>query len=85
MATDITKECKEGQAARTGMNVDVPYLHSSAAWMGYRAGQQIRGMSGVRKCRMSRGYSVRIETTGGSLIIVKFEGNDLGIITMERS
>jgi hypothetical protein len=85
MATKLTDECKAGAAARTAMNVDVPYLFSSDSWLAYRAGQQIRGMSGIRRCTKSRGYSVRIETTGGSLIIATFEGRDLGIITIERS
>ena len=86
MASDFTKECREGMAAHTRMNVDVPYLFSTAAWMAYRAGQQIRGMPRLRKCRVSRGdNSVRIEITGGGLIIVTFEGDDLGIITVERS
>ena len=68
-------ECVRGYR---GADCSAPYF-SSAAWLAFVAGQQLAkfGVSSPFMCAMSRGFSVKIETYGGSRWIVKFIGNKL--------
>jgi hypothetical protein len=81
MATDLTNECKEGYVAGISK---CPYLHSSPSWLAWQAGQRLVGMSSIKRARMSRGYSVRVETVGGSTLIVSFGRHDLSAVTINR-
>lgn len=82
MTNDLTAMCQAGQ---NGPELANPYLFSSDTWLAFRAGQLIAGMSTVRRCLKSRGHSVRIETAGGSKIVVKATGKRLEHIAVERS
>lgn len=52
-----------------------PHLQSSPMWYAFEAGRALAPMSDIKKCKMSRGYSVRVETAA-SIFIVSF-GNGL--------
>ncbi len=80
--TDLLKEVLEGYAALP--RTTNPYLYSSPAYLGFRAGQALVGFSIPKKARMSRGYSVRVETGGGNIITVKFSGESLRIVDIVR-
>lgn len=82
MATDLTSECKAGYEAAADTNP--PYFYSSAAWMGFKAGQAVSAMSGVRRCRMGRGYTVNVDTTGGNRVVVTFDKTNMHKITINR-
>lgn len=64
------------EAAETGYYRREPNAHlwSSPLWMAYEAGKHLwaHGVSAPAQARMSRGYSVRITTTGQTDFIVKF-------------
>ena len=81
MATDLTEACKAGYADMTARN---PYLFSSDSSLAFTAGQKVYGISGVRRCFKSRGYSVRIESTSGTAYLVKFDGAKLDRISVNR-
>ena len=83
MPMNLTEECRKGYDAAA--DATPPYLFSSDSWMAWWAGYKIRGMSGIRACRKSRGHSVRIETAAGSVVIVRFSGSHLELVTVERS
>jgi hypothetical protein len=82
MATDLTTECKQGYEAPSGSRA--PFLYSSPAWLAFMAGQNVRGMSGIKRCRMGRGYTVNVETAGGNKVVVSFAKNDLTTVTVNR-
>lgn len=83
MPTDLTEACRAGQTA--GAQAKCPHLFSSDNDLAFRAGQKIAGMSDVRTCFKSRGYSVRIQTKGGSTMKVLFSGEMLDTLTVDRT
>jgi hypothetical protein len=82
MATDLTAECKAGYDATP--DTRPPFLFSSPSWFAFRAGREVRGMSGIKRCRMGRGYTVNIETMGGNKVVVSFAKYDLTTVTVTR-
>lgn len=81
MATNLTAECKAGYA---DMNARNPYLFSSDSWVAFAAGQKLYGISGVRKCYKSRGYSVRVESVSNTTYVVTLRGDKLDDIFIYR-
>ena len=81
MKNDLLHQCLEGWDLA---HKDNPYLFSSDSWMAFQAGRRIVAMCRPVKCRKSRGYSIVIETSGGSTCTLKFTGKNLETITMER-
>lgn len=87
MATDLTTECKAGYEQGFTANgfADNPYLFSSDCWLAFIAGQKLAGISGVKSCRKSRGYSVKvISTSGVGAYRVIFAGKRLDDILIIR-
>lgn len=83
MPTDLTSPCTVGY---DNPDMASPYLESSDSWLAFVAGQRITGMSGVRRCRKSRGHSVKVETTGGGIVTVSARYTKHGpTIKVERS
>lgn len=68
MATNLTAECKAGYEQGFTANgfADNPYLFSSDSWLAFIAGQKLAGISGVKSCHKSRGYSVKVASTSGT-------------------
>lgn len=62
-----------------------PYIFSSPCWIAYRAGYTLAssGRSRPVKAAMSRGFSFKMETTGGNMFLVKFS-KDLQSTVIER-
>lgn len=81
VSSDLTAECKAGYAEPSAAS---PHYLSSDSWLAFRAGQTIAGMSGVASCRKSRGYSVRIVTTGGNRVVVAASGTGLAHFNVVR-
>ena len=82
--TDLTNEVTEGRAVVAGAPKSNPYIWSSPAWLGWEAGYALRGLSGVKSARMSRGFSVRVETRHNTTIRVAFDGKKLDKVTIDR-
>ena len=88
--TNITTECQAGYDAhdlystRDGAPKN-PHLFSSPSWLAYCAGEQMffKGVSRPTKAKMSRGFSVRIETNDNKFLF-KASGADLEIQDLER-
>lgn len=84
MPADLTSPCTVGYG---NPDMTSPYLESSDSWLAFVAGQRITGMSGVRRCRKSRGHSVKVETEGGNVVTVSASYTRRGgpTIKVERS
>ncbi len=79
---DLTQECAKGYAG----GAPNPYYWSSDSWVAFEAGAALSqsGRTAPVKCRKSKGYSVRIETAGDTIILFKFGGKDLTLPKLER-
>ena len=66
-------------------NADNPAYFSSAIWFAHVAGAQLlhKGVTAPIRCAMSRGYSVKLETTGGATWLVEFK-TDYLIPSLQR-
>lgn len=79
----LTDDAQAGQRAARNNVAIVPRLYSSPAWMAFMAGKQLSEASEILRARMSRGYSVKLETASNTYI-VHFDKRDLHKITVER-
>jgi hypothetical protein len=81
--TDLTKECLDGWNCQDEA-LDNPYLHSSPSFLAFRAGAQFykTGASRPVKCKMGRGYSLRIYTAANEYVAKP--DNRLGVFHFER-
>lgn len=73
-------------AAQAGYEFETnPHLCSSPMWFAHQAGCAIsrHGVTKPVKARMSKGYSVRVETVAGAEFRVTFS-KDLNTTTVER-
>jgi hypothetical protein len=75
------------EAAGAGYHADAPNPHiwSSPSWLAFQAGRALHrhGASAPVTARMSRGFSIRVRTSGQTDFVVKF-GPDLLCTTVER-
>lgn len=62
-----------------------PHIWSSDNWLLHEAGKYMRerGLSTPCAAKKSRGFSVKAETFGGNIFLVKFN-TDLSAATVER-
>lgn len=84
MANDLTKEALEGYGAK-GLG-EAPYYWSSDSWLAWNAGKALdaRGSTAPAKVRKSRGYSLRIVTSGQGEFTFTASGKDLADFRLVR-
>lgn len=85
MTTNLTQPFLDGYNAQDAA-IDNPYLWSSDSWLAYRAGATFakRGTSRPLRAWKGRGYSINVETGGGTRFVVKATTADLGQLDVYR-
>lgn len=80
---ELTAAALAGYRAESGEKN--PHLYSSAMWFLFESGKYMnsKGFSTPIKAKMSRGYSVRVETVA-NVFILSFRGPFLNEISHER-
>jgi hypothetical protein len=81
----VQRDASGRRARLCGADGAAPFLESSPLWFAFRAGQELAktGRTAPTSARISRGYSIRLETAGGASILARF-GRDLALQELAR-